>query len=341
MCSDNAILQNQYASIWLNYLALGFIKISILLFYRRLSVSFPKHFLYATYIGLAYNGLFIVSFAIVLCLICRPLDAYWLRFNLSWLVNPAHHPRCVDEGTLFSIAGILSCVGDFYTTTVPLCLIIYLSLPKSQKFALYALFACGYVIVIFGIVRTVILWRVFHDPKYDMSWLLWEYWVWNMLELFLAIIAASASANKPLVRRWLLDPIHRLAESRLSGTTVRGSTDRSKGSSNGRSGTMLGDLESGAGDGNDTYEIDGYGRVVPIRTATRGKETKAKSTMTSTTSSSTTSPEPFQPHPAVRVDTTRAHPHARTESLTKPSSPITPIVTYHLRGLGPASAPNH
>lgn len=40
-----------------------------------------------------------------------------------------------------------------------------------------------------------------------MLWYLWTYYVWAVIELTLAIIAASAPALKPFLRRFLIEPI--------------------------------------------------------------------------------------------------------------------------------------
>ncbi|KAL9116238.1 MAG: hypothetical protein Q9227_000609 [Pyrenula ochraceoflavens] len=348
-----SLRKNQYVSIWLNFLALGFIKISILLFYRRLSISFPRAFLWATYVGFFYNGGFIVAFMIVLGLLCRPLNAYWLRFSLEWIATD-HPSTCINEGLLFSVAGTLSCIGDFYTTTVPLLLIIYLPLPRHQKLALYALFAVGYLIVIFGIIRTVYLFRLFHVANYDMAWLLWDYWVWNMLELFLAIIAASASANKPLLSKIFVYPLHRFLSSGFSGTTYLGSSrskSRTGGSSKRRSGNV--DLENGAfaEEEEEAYEINEYGRIVPVaRTSEPStqpdrntKKKKHRKVSVDALSSSRARSDDFSFHYHNNDDDNdndntnlnknladKSHPKVRVESYSKPSSPITPVfITNH------------
>lgn len=75
-----------------------------------------------------------------------------------------------------------------------------------------------------------------------------------MLELFLGICVASAPANKPLVQRWLIEPIYNFTSSKLSGTTFRGSR------SSKRISAPL-DLEHGGQD--QEFEINEFGRVVP------------------------------------------------------------------------------
>ena len=50
-----AIRLNSWLGQWFNNGVLSAVKISILLFYRRLSVTFSNRFLWATWIGIGYN----------------------------------------------------------------------------------------------------------------------------------------------------------------------------------------------------------------------------------------------------------------------------------------------
>ena len=84
---------------WLYVMATCCVKISVLLFYRRLSGNITNTFLATTYVGILYNVLYLGGFLLVLVLICTPLDAYWRSFSPEWLSHAAAHPfKCGDEG---------------------------------------------------------------------------------------------------------------------------------------------------------------------------------------------------------------------------------------------------
>ncbi|KIW17983.1 hypothetical protein PV08_02269 [Exophiala spinifera] len=191
---------NVWITEWLVVLAGTAIKISVLLFYRRLSVKFPRGFLIATWVGIVYMILYVLAFTLTLLLICRPTDSYWNSFTPNWAATHKFH--CADQSVSIPSAVGLSVLGDFYTTILPLLLIYRLKLPLKQKLALYSLFALGFLACIFGVIRLVLLNKLLNDT-FDFTWLLWEMWIWSVVELYVAIFAASAPALKPFLQRFL------------------------------------------------------------------------------------------------------------------------------------------
>ena len=61
-------------------------------------------------------------------------------------------------------------------------------------------------VVVAGIVRTYYL-DYLINRSYDVLWYLYVMWVWTLFELYFAIIAASAPALKPFLRRYLVQHI--------------------------------------------------------------------------------------------------------------------------------------
>jgi hypothetical protein len=181
-------------------LSLSCVKISILLFYRRLSVSFTRPFLIAVWIGIAYNIVYVLGFLLTLLLICRPIDAYWKSFNPAY--RAAGNYTCGSEQIAEPLSAIFSVIGDAYSTILPLVLVSRLSLPRRQKMALYGLFSLGFSVVICGAVRSYYMYRVV-NVDYDFTWTLWKIWVWGEFELWLAVYAASAPALKPFFKRYM------------------------------------------------------------------------------------------------------------------------------------------
>ncbi|KAJ9612608.1 hypothetical protein H2200_004205 [Cladophialophora chaetospira] len=191
---------NVWISEWLSVFAGTAIKVSVLLFYRRLSVKFTKAFLIATWIGIVYNLLYLLAFTLTLLLICRPVEALWNAFSQEWAAT--HNFQCAKEGASIPAAVGLSVLGDFYSTLLPLVLIFGLSLPPRQKLALYSLFALGFLACALGVVRVVILNQML-NVSFDFTWLLWEMWIVTVLEIYLAMFAASAPALKPFLHRFV------------------------------------------------------------------------------------------------------------------------------------------
>ncbi|KIX01242.1 uncharacterized protein Z518_08967 [Rhinocladiella mackenziei CBS 650.93] len=205
---------NVWVSMWCYVTAASLVKISVLLFYRRLSVRFSKLFLVATWVGIVYNILYLIAFGLALLLICHPVQAYWKSFDPGWAST--HKFNCQTEGVSLPASAGLSVLGDFYSTLLPMLLIFHLDLPRRQKLALYGLFVLGFLAVAAGIVRTFLLYRLL-NVDYDFTWELWETWIWAVVELYVAIFAASAPALKPFLRRYFIETVGSLVHSRRRG----------------------------------------------------------------------------------------------------------------------------
>lgn len=208
---------NVWISMWFFVTASTFVKISVLLFYRRLSVKFSKLFLIATWVGIIYNLVYMAGFGMALLLICDPVYAYWQSFDPVWAST--HKFRCQTEGTSLPISGGLSVLGDLYSTLLPVFLVYYLDIPPRQKFALYGLFALGFLSVAAGTVRTVLLYKML-NTDFDFTRILWETWIWGIVELYVAIWAASAPALKPFFKRFFVESIGSISMGKHRGDAV-------------------------------------------------------------------------------------------------------------------------
>lgn len=61
-------------------------------------------------------------------------------------------------------------------------------------------------VVAAGIYRTILLNRVFNE-SYETTWVVWEMWIWTLLELYIVIAAASMPALKPFYVRYIDTPV--------------------------------------------------------------------------------------------------------------------------------------
>lgn len=192
--------RGMWIATFINLWASCCIRISILLFYRRLSISFTRGFLIAVWLGIAYNVCMIVVFALANAFICLPTQAFWLRYDIAW--RTSHHWKCGNEGISLPTAGIATVIADIYCTILPLALVMTLKIPQRQKFALFFLFGLGFLACGSGIVRvTYLCWTVWRS--WDFTWTVYDMWVWQVVELFLGIFVACAPSLKPLARKCL------------------------------------------------------------------------------------------------------------------------------------------
>ncbi|KAL1646526.1 hypothetical protein SLS58_003112 [Diplodia intermedia] len=118
----------------------GLIKISILLFYRRLGEVKPW-FRAIINVNIAFIALYTLSFSLAIPFECTPTSAYWNKANPLWTAT--HQWHCIDEGAKQVAAGALSALQDFIACTLPMALFWDLRISKRSKFALCFVFGLG------------------------------------------------------------------------------------------------------------------------------------------------------------------------------------------------------
>jgi hypothetical protein len=183
-------------------LATGLIKVSILLFFRRLgSRGVSKTFRVITWVAIGFTIASTIAFFISPLVGCRPLSAYWEQSDVVKIIQGTKF-NCNDEGAAMAAAGIVSTVQDVITALLPNFIYWKARIPFRQKAALMAIFATAYGVAVFGALRTYATWVLFFET-YDVSWQLWEIWNWTLLELHIGVICANAPALKVFVKRYL------------------------------------------------------------------------------------------------------------------------------------------
>jgi hypothetical protein len=130
----------------------GLTKISILLFYRRLSTgAVSATFHWAVRGCIAFVICYMVTFLCTLFLGCLPINAYWDQVSIAWIVAPHVEGvdyRCFNEGANLLSASAISILQDFMACGMPMLLFWKLQMPRRQKIALGAIFGVGFLFVL-------------------------------------------------------------------------------------------------------------------------------------------------------------------------------------------------
>jgi hypothetical protein len=180
----------------------GLIKISILLFFRRLgSRGVPKAFRITTWVAIGFTIGSTIAFFISPLVGCRPISGYWEQSSVTNIALGVKF-NCNKEGAAITAAGVVSTVQDLICALLPNFIYWNARIPFRQKAALMAIFATAYGVAAFGGLRTYATWVLFYET-YDVSWQLWEIWNWTLLELHIGVICANAPALKAFVSRYL------------------------------------------------------------------------------------------------------------------------------------------
>ena len=199
----------------------GMIKISILLFYRRLSARVVSNlFRWTTWIIIGFIASSSTAFTLVPIFGCNPISAFWNQSNAILLLK-GYKYSCFNEGVDVFTASVVSAVQDLITAVLPTFLYWNLHIPLRQKIALFGIFAIGYGVCALGIMRAYYSYKIYF-MTYDVTWYAWDQLLVTLLELHVGCFCANAPTFKVFFRHFfnerLTSSIKRSKSSNLEGT---------------------------------------------------------------------------------------------------------------------------
>ncbi|KAF2209581.1 hypothetical protein CERZMDRAFT_86900 [Cercospora zeae-maydis SCOH1-5] len=195
------------------------VKVSVLLFYRRLGQgTYPKMWSWACIGAIVFTLAWTLAFLLALIFNCSPTEAYWMGFSIEY----DRKYTCVNTTVNNLLAGIMAVISDLYAVALPCFLMRKIRLPQAQKTGLYAVFSAGLLVVLAGSVRTYYLYQVGHSS--DVSSVVFDVFAWSQAELCMGFLCASAPSLRLLGRQYFHGPYLRLKQhispllNRLSST---------------------------------------------------------------------------------------------------------------------------
>ncbi|KAI5199839.1 hypothetical protein E4T42_07803 [Aureobasidium subglaciale] len=172
-------------------LAGSFARASLICFYFRLikdtGYSLFKYILWAAFV---YNLAIGIAFLILAIFLCSPVESYWVFPMMD-------NAKCLDEGPVTLVAGVLNCISDLTVTLLPIPIIMGLNMPFKQRLGVVSLLSMGLVVTVAGVVRTYYIWRTLM-ATYDETWDSMPLFICAIVEIDLAILCGCAPALKPL-----------------------------------------------------------------------------------------------------------------------------------------------
>jgi hypothetical protein len=126
--------------------------------------------------------------------------------------------KCLDEGPVTLVAGVLNCISDLTVTLLPVPIIMGLNMPFRQRLGVVALLSLGLIVTVAGVVRTYYIWRTLIDT-FDETWDSMPLYICATVEIDLAILCGCAPALKPLFA-----PMVKHVSEMLSTVTGSGNT---------------------------------------------------------------------------------------------------------------------
>ncbi|KAH7190791.1 hypothetical protein DER44DRAFT_850633 [Fusarium oxysporum] len=174
-----------YASVIVYNIGICFVKIGILLQYRR--VFALRLIQIITFYGVMFMIAWTITIAFLNILICVPVAAVW---------DTTITGRCINRLTVWYVMAGFNLVTDIGIFCIPLPVIKSLQLPRKQKAMLLAIFCLGFFTCIISIIRIQTL-RVAASTK-DPNWDNVDAAIWSFLEVAIAVIAACLPTLRPL-----------------------------------------------------------------------------------------------------------------------------------------------
>jgi hypothetical protein len=231
--------------------ASGLIKISILLFYRRLSSRVvSKAFRWTTWITIGYIVAYTIALTLAPILGCKPISAFWDRVDTLKRLQ-GYEFECFDEGADLLAASIISASQDLLTAILPTFLYWNLQISARQKAALYGIFAIGYGVVALGGLRAYYSWRAFYQT-YDITWSTHDIFITSVVELHVGAFCANAPTLKVFFKHFFHDKLQSFSHSWSTGSGNRKDSAHSQSKSASPSKTVLEKVASLLGGLRDT-----------------------------------------------------------------------------------------
>lgn len=178
----------------------GFTKVSVLLFYRRLvEGTYNKLWRWLVLFAIGFTVAYTIAFCVMLLINCTPTEAYWKAFDPVYATTQKY--TCLDTKIINTLAGVFAAASDLYSVALPCIITWHFSVPRAQKIALNIIFCLGLLVVAASGVRTYYLMITGHDS--DVSWNIFDLFLWAQLELQLGIMCAAAPSLRVFFRRYL------------------------------------------------------------------------------------------------------------------------------------------
>ena len=129
--------QCRYVNLILTTLNLGIVKISILLFYRRLFIVKP--FMIVSGVMIAFVASWAIAFASAMAAQCRPPAYFWEAFEIDYV------PRCLNVQVLYQALAISDIILDVLVLALPIPMVASLHLPWKTKIKVIDILMLGSV----------------------------------------------------------------------------------------------------------------------------------------------------------------------------------------------------
>ncbi|KAK2738040.1 hypothetical protein FQN57_007306 [Myotisia sp. PD_48] len=151
------------------------------------------------------------TFAFTMFFACIPLSHYW---------DSVKEINCMSESGRVLGATISNIVTDLIVLILPIPTLWKLYLPIRERLVLIGLMSLGLIACAASVVRAYYMYIVV-ALEYDVTWVGYNIWVWNAIEVNLAVICASVPVLRPFAQKYFPNWGFRASTHRsMSGTRL-------------------------------------------------------------------------------------------------------------------------
>lgn len=243
-------ISNSLLCLWLAsalvQLPLGAVKISILLFYKRIFSIGCSKFALAVWVAIAFIGAWVWLFFLLVIFQLNPVSGAWTGIG-----------RLRFDSAALGLGQVGTSIGlDLLVLCFPLPVIHKLQLSTRKKWAVGMIFWLGAFCVVMAIVRLILLnesiQTVVDATGFNTVFVQWKNFIFMVLEPNCSIIAACLPCYGPLFKgAWNMESLVRSFRSVFS-LQSRGSRDASR--NNGNDYSKFSDKSGPQSDANSTAD---------------------------------------------------------------------------------------
>ncbi|KAJ6151530.1 hypothetical protein N7470_007127 [Penicillium chermesinum] len=180
-----------------------FIKLSILILYRRLFLVQQKWFKIALWVNAFYAAGLGISSTFVFIFQCAPVDWYWTRYRAYYGIEMTQG-TCLPQLAHLAAPQFLNTVSDMAILLLPVPVIWNLKIQNARKVAVSGVFLLGCFTVGCGIARIAVIFRVSNET--DVTWNNIDTVTFTVVEAGVGIVCACLPPSAPLysylMKKW-------------------------------------------------------------------------------------------------------------------------------------------
>ncbi|EDP55402.1 integral membrane protein Pth11-like, putative [Aspergillus fumigatus A1163] len=199
---SSAPLRLLLAYVLIYVVAIPLIKLSIILFYRRI---FGMNWVMWICVLLTVGYWFSCTVAFLVC--CRPLSYYWTQYR-----DPGGGKYIFNLYPFYIGNAAANVATDGIILMVPIPLVWKLQMRTAQKVLVSSIFLLGGFVCVASIVR--IYFMTLLSRSLDITWIMGDVFIWSSVEPCIGIVCACLPTLQPLLKSALK---HILGSSLVAG----------------------------------------------------------------------------------------------------------------------------